>query len=109
MTTAPASAMPRPTKATTTCHSGRSSRSSSSSAPSTTLTIGFATETVATDGASRPVPSETCCSTKPSTPAIASAYGSQCESIVPTLSCSQSSVGLVSAAERPNSIPDAAP
>ena len=36
-------------------------------------TIGFATETVATEGASRPVPSDTCWSTKPSTAATASA------------------------------------
>ena len=73
MTTAPASAMPRPTNATTTCHAGRLRRSSSSSVPIRMPTIGFATETVATDGASRPVPSETCWSTKPRMPAIASA------------------------------------
>ncbi len=35
--------------------------------------MGFATETVATDGARRPVPSDTCCRTKPPMPAIASA------------------------------------
>ena len=36
-------------------------------------TIGFATETVATEGERRPVPSDTCCNTKPSTPATARA------------------------------------
>ena len=72
-------------------------------------TTGFATDTVATDGARRPVPSETCWSTNPSTPATASAYGSQWESIVATLSCRKSSVGLVNAADRPNSIPDTVP
>ena len=35
--------------------------------------MGFATETVATDGDNRPVPSDTCWSTNPSTPASANA------------------------------------
>ena len=77
MRTAPTRAMPRPIQATATCHRGLLRRSSSRRTPSRMPTTGFATETVATEGASRPVPRETCCSTKPSTPAIASAYGSQ--------------------------------
>ena len=59
--------------ATTTCHVGRLNRSSKIAIPSSTPTIGFTTETVATDGASRPVPSDTCWRTNPSTPATASA------------------------------------
>ena len=57
----------------TTCQAGLLRRSSKSSVPIRIPTMGFATETVATDGDNRPVPSDTCWSTNPSTPASARA------------------------------------
>ena len=73
MTIAPTNVRASPITAMRTCHAGRLSRSSSRTIPIRIATTGFATETVATDGASRPVPSETCWTTKPSTPATARA------------------------------------
>ena len=73
ITTAPTRARTRPTTPRRMCHPGLLQRSSSRSVPIAMPTIGFATDTVATDGASFPVPSETCWRTKPSTPATASA------------------------------------
>ena len=49
-------------------------------------TSGLIVDTVATDGASRPVPSDTCWRMNPRIPATASTYGCQLESIVETLS-----------------------
>ena len=65
MTTAPTSATPRPITARTTCQVGRLRRSLRRRIPIAIPTTGFATETVATEGASRPVPSDTCCKTNP--------------------------------------------
>ena len=73
ITTAPTSARPRPTTATTMCQFGWAKRSSRRRTPIRIPTIGFATETVATEGARRPVPRETCCRTKPRIPEIARA------------------------------------
>ena len=82
MTTAPASATTSPTTATTMCHIGRLHVSSSSTVPMRIPTTGLTVDTVATDGARRPVPSDTCCSTNPRMPATASTYGCQFDSIV---------------------------
>ena len=60
MATAAASATPSAADATTLCQVGGASRSSSSTMPSSTPTSGFATEPVATAGASRAVCSAIC-------------------------------------------------
>ena len=65
---------------TTACQAGSlSSRSCSTSAPSRTLTTGFATDTVATAGTSFPVDSESCWKRNPTIPAIAMTQSSQPE------------------------------
>ena len=73
MTTAPTSAIPSPITATTTCHVGLLEPLVEEEDADENADDGFATDTVATDGARRPVPSDTCWSTKPRTPVSASA------------------------------------
>ncbi len=109
ITTAPASASRRPPTPRTMCQAGRASLSSSTRAPIVIATTGFATDTVATEGASFPVPSETCCTTKAAMPVRAIAYASQSVRTAPIPSCRVSTVGFARLADSPKRIPAANP
>src|SRR6476619_6742818 len=102
-TTAPSSDRPSDALATIACHGGsRSRRSRSTSAPSITLTTGFATETVATDGTSLPVESESCWNRNPTIPAAAHTQNSQLATTSTSPSVWRfSTTGFIIVADRP--------
>ena len=67
-----------------------------------TLTTGLVTETVATEGTSRPVESESCWKRKPTIPAAAITQNSQPPSTAPNPSAWRfSTTGFISVAESP--------
>ena len=74
-----------------------------------TLTTGFATETVATEGTSFPVASEICCTRKPTIPPIAMTQSSQSPKAPQPSLCRLSTTGFISVAESPKRMPATVP